>query len=52
MKKTEFKRINLWVPKSLYDQINKQSDKAYLRVGTYVRQLIQIALIDSSIRDK
>lgn len=52
MKKKEFKRINLWVPGSLYDQIKQQSDKAYLRVGTYVRQLIQIALTGNSQGEK
>lgn len=44
MKKKEIKRINLWVEKSLYDQIKRNADNAFLRVGTYTRQLVQQAL--------
>lgn len=44
MKKKEIKRINLWVEESLYSQIKQQADGAYLKIATYTRQLIQLAL--------
>ena len=44
MKKKETKRINLWLDKPVYDQIKNESDKAFLKVGTFARTLIQNAL--------
>jgi predicted DNA binding CopG/RHH family protein len=40
MKKNQFKRVNLWLDKSIYDKIKDKADKQYLRVGTYLRQII------------
>lgn len=44
MREKEFKRINIWVPKALYIQIKENADSSFLRVSTYVRQLICSAL--------
>jgi hypothetical protein len=44
MKKKDFKRINLWVDISLYNQIAKNAAESYLKISTYTRQLIQQAL--------
>ena len=44
MRKTDSKRINIWVDLTLYNQIKKSADDSYLRVGTYTRQLIQQAM--------
>jgi hypothetical protein len=44
MRKTDSKRINIWVDLTLYNQIKKGADDSYLRVGTYTRQLIQQAM--------
>lgn len=41
MSKQNFKRINLWVNLSLYEEIKKQSAKDFLRIGTWCRQLIE-----------
>jgi predicted DNA binding CopG/RHH family protein len=51
MKKEENERINLWVSKSLYNQIKGNADKSYLRVATYVRQLICNALKNNIIKN-
>lgn len=50
MKKKEIKRINLWVEDALYSQIKQQADIAYLKVATYTRQLIQLALKNNFIK--
>ena len=44
MRKKGIKRINLWVEDALYSQIKQQADGAYLKIATYTRQLIQLAL--------
>jgi hypothetical protein len=44
MEENEFRRISIWVPKTLYAQIKENADKSFLRVSTYVRQLICTAL--------
>jgi hypothetical protein len=41
MSKKDYKRINLWLHLDLYDQIKKNAEDSYLRIGTYTRQLIQ-----------
>ncbi|MGA2408556.1 MAG: hypothetical protein ABSF81_17665 [Bacteroidales bacterium] len=51
MSKKEFKRINLRVDSSLYNQIKKKADDSYLRIGTYTRQLIQQALKNNIIKN-
>ena len=51
MRKKETKRINLWLDKPLYDQIKNEADKAFLKVGTYTRQIIQYALIQNKFKD-
>jgi hypothetical protein len=40
MKKNEFKRVSLWLEKPIYDKIKERADKQYLRVGTFVRQIV------------
>ncbi len=52
MKKKEIKRINLWVEKSLYDQIKSHADNAFLRVGTYTKQLVQQAVNNIIIKNQ
>ena len=49
MSKKEFKRINLRVDSSLYNKIKKEADDSYLRIGTYIRQLIQKVLKNNII---
>lgn len=44
MSKKDSKRINLLVDTSLYNQIKKNAEDSYLRIGTYTRQLIQQAV--------
>lgn len=51
MSKKEFKRINLRVDSSLYNKIKKEADDSYLRIGTYIRQLIQKALKNNIIKN-
>jgi hypothetical protein len=41
MRKTNFKRVNVWVDLALYTKIKQNADEAYLRVSTYIRQVIQ-----------
>jgi hypothetical protein len=41
MRKTNFKRINVWVDLALYTKIKENADNNYLRVSTYIRQVIQ-----------
>jgi len=48
MRRTDSKRINIWVDITLYNQIKKGADDSYLRVGTYTRQLIQKAMKDNT----
>ena len=50
MKKKEFKRINLWVEPTLYNQIKENADDLYLKIATYVRQLIQQAMKNKIIK--
>lgn len=52
MSKKDSKRINLWVDIFLYNQIKKNAEDSYLRVGTYTRQLIQQAVKNNSIKNK
>jgi len=44
MRKTDSKRINIWVDHALYNQIKKSAEESFLKVGTYTRQLIQTAM--------
>lgn len=44
MKEKGSKRINLWVDPDLYNQIKENAESSYLKIGTYVRQLIQQAV--------
>jgi hypothetical protein len=52
MSKKDFKRINLWVDSDLYNQIKKNAEDSYLRIGTYTRQLIQKAVKNNIINIK
>jgi hypothetical protein len=45
----KFKRINIWVDPTLYEQIRKKADESYLKIATYTRQLIQLAMKNNSI---
>ena len=49
MGKKQFKRINIWVDPTLYDQISIKAAESYLRIATYVRQLIQQAMKNNFI---
>jgi hypothetical protein len=51
MRKTDSKRINIWVDLTLYNQIKKSADDSYLKVGTYTRQLIQQAMKNNITND-
>jgi hypothetical protein len=51
MSKKDSKRINLWVDISLYNQIKKNAEDSYLRIGTYTRQLIQQAVKNNIIKN-
>lgn len=48
MRKNEFKRVNLWLEKPTYDKIKEKADKQYLRVGTYLRQIILQTYVNNS----
>ena len=48
MSKIQYKRVNLWLEKTIYDKIKEKADKQYLRVGTYLRQLILQTFINNS----
>ncbi|MBN1186498.1 MAG: hypothetical protein JXB49_29755 [Bacteroidales bacterium] len=48
MKSKNFKRINIWVDPSLYDQIRKKAEESYLKIATYTRQIIQKAMKDKN----
>ena len=49
--KKKFKRINVWVDPTLYDQIRKKAEESYLKIATFTRQLIQQALKNNSINN-
>lgn len=51
MKKKQFKRVNLWLEKPIYDKIKERADKQYLRVGTYLRQVILQTLKNNNINN-
>ena len=51
MEKKRIKRINLWVDAELYTQIKNKSDEAFLKVATYIRQLIQQLIKNNSINN-
>ena len=51
MSKREYKRINMRVDTSLYNQIEKKAAESYLKIATYTRQLIQQALKNNSIKN-
>jgi hypothetical protein len=51
MSNKEFKRINLRVDPALYNQIEKNAAESYLKVATYIRQLIQQVLKNNSIKN-
>jgi hypothetical protein len=48
MRKNEIKRVNLWLEKPTYDKIKEKADKQYLRVGTYLRQIILQTFVNNS----
>jgi hypothetical protein len=52
MRKTNFKRINVWVDLALYIKIKQNADEAYLRVSTYIRQVIQQSINNSKNNTK
>jgi hypothetical protein len=52
MSKKDSKRINLWVDISLYNQIKKNAEDSYLRIGTYARQLIKQTLKNNFIKNE
>ena len=52
MRKNDSKRINLWVDSDLYNQIKKNAESSYLRLGTYARQLLQQAVKNNIIKNK
>ena len=51
MRKKDFKRINMWVDLTLYNKIKQNADNSYLRVSTYLRQLIQQAINNNIIKN-
>jgi hypothetical protein len=51
MKKKDFKRINIWVDLALYNKIKENAENNYLRVSTYIRQLIQQAINNNIIKN-
>lgn len=51
MENKEFKRINLRVDLSLYNQIEKKAAESYLKIATYTRQLIRQALKNNCIKN-
>jgi hypothetical protein len=52
MSKKEYRRINLWVDLDFYNEIRKNAEDSYLRIGTYARQLIQQAIKNNTINFK
>ncbi len=50
MKRKDFRRINIWVDSTLYEQISKKAEESYLKIATYARQLIQQAFKNNSIK--
>jgi hypothetical protein len=52
MSKKEYRRINLWVDLDFFNEIKKNAEEAYLRIGTYTRQLIQQAIKNNIIKSK
>jgi hypothetical protein len=51
MSKKEYRRINLWVDLDFYNEIKKNAEESYLRIGTYARQLIQQAMKNNIIKN-
>jgi hypothetical protein len=51
MSKIQFKRVNLWLEKPIYDKIKERADKQFLRVGTYLKQVILQTFTDNSIKN-
>jgi hypothetical protein len=47
MKKDEFKRVNLWLGKPIYDKIKDKADKQFLKVGTYLKQVILLSIVNN-----
>ena len=52
MSKKEYRRINLWVDLDFFNEIKKNAEASYLRIGTYTRQLIQQAIKNNFIKSK
>jgi hypothetical protein len=52
MSKKEYRRINLWVDLDFYNEIKKNAEESYLRIGTYTRQLIQQAMKNNFIKNE
>jgi predicted DNA binding CopG/RHH family protein len=51
MSKIQFKRVNLWLEKPTYDKIKERADKQFLRVGTYLRQVILQIITNNTINN-
>lgn len=49
--KKKFRRINVWVDPTLYDQIRKKAEESYLKIATFTRQLIQQAMKNNLIKN-
>ncbi len=52
MSKKEYRRINLWVDLDLFNEIKKNAEESYLKIGTYTRRLIQQAVKNNIIKNK
>lgn len=51
MKRKDYRRINIWVDSTLYEQISKKAEESYLKIATFTRQLLQQALKNNSIKN-
>ncbi len=52
MSKKEYRRINLWVDLDFFNEIKKNAEESYLRIGTYTRQIIQRAVKNNVTKNK
>ena len=52
MSKKAYRRINLWVDLDFYNEIKENAEASYLRIGTYVRQLLQQTIKNKTINLK
>ena len=51
MKRKDFRRINIWVDSTLYEQISKKAEESYLKIATFTRQLIQQTMKNNSMKN-